>query len=68
MAGTVPFIEVARQFFATGAESGVADWITVAAPVLPEAERHATITLVLCSLFAKFESSAQIRQPRRTLQ
>lgn len=62
------FIEVARQCYEDGRDMSVSAWVNLAAPALPEADKHETLKLLLNTLFADFEIEAEIYQPHPTVQ
>lgn len=43
------FMELSRQIHQHSAEDGLQDWVTIAAPALPEKERNAVLALLMCS-------------------
>ena len=43
------FMELSRLIHQHGAEDGLQDWVTIAAPALPEKERNEVLVLLMCS-------------------
>ena len=45
----VLFMELSKQIHHHGAEDGLQDWVTIAAPALPEKERNEVLVMLMCS-------------------
>jgi hypothetical protein len=43
------FLELSKQIHRHGAEDGLQDWVTIAAPALPEKERNEVLVMLMCS-------------------
>ena len=43
------FLEMSRRLHKEGAEEALRDWITIAAPALPEKERNEVLVSLMCS-------------------
>ena len=43
------FMELSKQIHQHGAEDGLQDWVTIAAPALPEKERNEVLVILMCS-------------------
>ena len=48
------FLEMSRRLHDDGATDALHDWVTIAAPALPEKERNEVLVMLMCSyLFSK---------------
>jgi hypothetical protein len=64
------FMEMSRQLHELGPKDAMQDWITIAAPSLPEKERNEILVILMCSyLFLSSQTQAQnnSRAPSPTL-
>jgi hypothetical protein len=43
------FMELSKHIHQHGAEDGLQDWVTIAAPALPEKERNEVLVMLMCS-------------------
>ncbi len=43
------FMEMSRRLDEEGAKDALQDWITIAAPALPEKERNEVLVMLMCS-------------------
>jgi hypothetical protein len=43
------FLEMSRRLDEEGAKDALQDWITIAAPALPEKERNEVLVMLMCS-------------------
>jgi hypothetical protein len=43
------FLELSKQIHRDGAQDGLQDWVTIAAPALPEKERNEVLVMLMCS-------------------
>jgi hypothetical protein len=43
------FLELSKHIHQHGAEDGLQDWVTIAAPALPEKERNEVLVMLMCS-------------------
>jgi hypothetical protein len=43
------FLELSKHIHEHGAEDGLQDWVTIAAPALPEKERNEVLVILMCS-------------------
>ena len=43
------FVEMSKRLHEDGAEDALHDWITIAAPALPEKERNEVLVMLMCS-------------------
>ena len=56
------FMEMSRQVHEHGAVDGLQDWITIAAPALPEKERNEVLVTLMCSyLYVNCQARAERR-------
>ena len=46
------FVELSKDIHRHGAADGLHDWITIAAPALPERERNEVLVMLMCSHLA----------------
>jgi hypothetical protein len=55
------FMGMSQKLHENGAKGAMRDWVTVAAPALPERERNEVIVMLMCSyLFFNCETQAQM--------
>jgi hypothetical protein len=55
------FLELSRQIHQHWAQDGLQDWVTIAAPALPEKERNEVLVLLMCShLYLDSQSQPQV--------
>jgi hypothetical protein len=55
------FIELSKQIHQHSAEDGLQDWVTIAAPVLPEKERNEVLVMLMCShLYLDCQAQAEM--------
>ena len=52
------FVELAKHIHRHAAADGLQDWITIAAPALPEKERNEVLLMLMCSHLA-FDGEAE---------
>jgi hypothetical protein len=43
------FMEMSKQLHEAGAKDALQDWVTIAAPALPEKERNDVLVMLMCS-------------------
>ena len=43
------FVEMSKRLHEDGAEDALHDWITIAAPAIPERERNEVLVMFMCS-------------------
>jgi hypothetical protein len=54
------FMNMSKRIYEAGANGALRDWITIAAPSLPEKERNEILAMLMCSyLFLGSQSQAQ---------
>jgi hypothetical protein len=54
------FMEMSRRLHELGPKDAMQDWITIAAPSLPEKERNEILVILMCSyLFLSSQTQAQ---------
>lgn len=58
----VLFMDVARRCFEQGGGASLHHWVAIAGPALPEADRNATITLLLRSLFGDYDLAEAMQE------
>jgi hypothetical protein len=64
------FMNMCKKLHEKGAEHGLREWITIAAPSLPEAERNEILVMVMCShllLDAQTQTPRNSRVPSKIL-
>jgi hypothetical protein len=64
------FMELSRQIHRHGAEDGLQDWVTIAAPALPERERNEVLVMLMCShlyLDGHAQAQADLAAPEPTV-
>lgn len=54
------FMEMARKCFEKGGTDYLSNWVNVATPALPEADRHSTMTLLLRVLYGDYNQAGEI--------
>lgn len=65
----VLFMDMARRCFEAGGTASMSNWVAVAAPALPEADRNATLVLLLRALFGDYDMVAAMEEEEQpTLQ
>ena len=56
------FMEMSKRLNEGGAKDAVQDWITIAAPALPERERNEVLVMLMGSyLFLNYQTQARMR-------
>lgn len=54
------FMEMCERLYDEGKKGALQDWITIAAPALPEKERNEVLLMLMCShLYLFYQSQAQ---------
>ncbi|HET9536458.1 MAG TPA: hypothetical protein VFP43_14145 [Mesorhizobium sp.] len=55
------FLKMSRRLHEQGAKDALQDWITIAAPALPEKERNEVLVMLMCSfLFSNRQAQARV--------
>jgi hypothetical protein len=55
------FLNMSKRLYEEGAKGALQDWVTIAAPALPEKERNEVLVMLMCSLlFLDRQSQMQI--------
>jgi hypothetical protein len=57
------FVELSKHIHRHGAADGLHDWITLAAPALPEKERNEVLVMLMCSHLALDGEAEALMQP-----
>jgi hypothetical protein len=56
------FMEMSKRLHEQGANDALQDWVTIAAPALPEKERNEVLVILMCShLFLNHQTQAQLK-------
>ena len=64
------FLKMSKRLHEEGAKDALQDWITIAAPALPEKERNEVLVMLMCShLFLDCQKQSQmgLRAPSPSL-
>ena len=58
------FMEMSKRLHEDGAKGAMRDWVTIAAPALPEKERNEVLVLLMCSyLFSSGQTQMSSASP-----